>query len=73
MDFDTDWVKLEWDKPEFDGGSAITGYVVERCEKQFQKWEACARSEGIQPICKVSGMYIHTHIHTYIRAMIKIK
>jgi len=32
-DFDTDFVDLEWTRPQGDGGSPITGYIVEKRSK----------------------------------------
>lgn len=32
-DFDSDFVELEWDKPKTDGGSPITGYIIEKKDK----------------------------------------
>lgn len=71
IDFDTDWVKLEWDKPEFDGGSTITGYIIEKRDKQFQKWEVCTRSEGETPICKVSNLIEGSIYEFRVRAVNK--
>ena len=71
IDFDTDWVKLEWDKPEFDGGSTVTGYIIEKRDKQFQKWEVCTRSEGETPVCKVSNLIEGSIYEFRVRAVNK--
>jgi len=55
-DFDSDWAKLKWDKPEFDGGSPITGYIIEKKDDLTGKWEVCARTEGEEPCGKVKGL-----------------
>ncbi|CAD7001755.1 unnamed protein product, partial [Ceratitis capitata] len=41
-DFDKDFVDLEWTRPEGDGGSPITGYVIEKRDKYSSDWEECA-------------------------------
>lgn len=37
-----DSVSLSWSRPEHDGGSRITGYVIEAIEKGQKKWVKCA-------------------------------
>ena len=60
VDFDSEWVDLKWDKPEFDGGSKITGYVIEKQDDMTNKWEVCARTDGEEPAGKVN------HLNTYL-------
>uniref|UniRef100_A0AAG5CSE1 Twitchin n=1 Tax=Anopheles atroparvus TaxID=41427 RepID=A0AAG5CSE1_ANOAO len=38
-DYDKDYVELEWKTPENDGGSPITGYVIEKLGKYSSDWE----------------------------------
>ncbi|XP_037720926.1 twitchin isoform X30 [Drosophila subpulchrella] len=41
-DFDKDFVDLEWSRPESDGGSPISGYIIEKRDKYSPDWEKCA-------------------------------
>lgn len=45
-DYDSDFVKLSWKKPEDDGGSPITGYIIEKKDKYNPDWTQCAEVEG---------------------------
>ncbi|KAK7065507.1 Immunoglobulin like [Halocaridina rubra] len=48
VDFDCDFVDLEWKKPETDGGSPITSYIIEKRDKYNPLWDKCAKVDGDQ-------------------------
>lgn len=37
-----DCVTIAWTRPEYDGGSKVTGYVIDALEKGQTKWVKCA-------------------------------
>lgn len=37
-----DSITIAWTKPEYDGGSRVTGYLIEALEKGQTKWVKCA-------------------------------
>lgn len=37
-----DSVTIVWSRPDFDGGSKITSYLIDALEKGQQKWVKCA-------------------------------
>lgn len=45
-DYDSDFVELQWTRPENDGGSPISGYIIEKKDKYSPDWEKCADVEG---------------------------
>lgn len=40
--------KLKWDKPEDDGGRPITGYIVEKFDKQQGRWVPVGRTNDTE-------------------------
>ncbi|CAG2106083.1 unnamed protein product, partial [Medioppia subpectinata] len=44
--YDKDYVELKWEKPMRDGGAPITGYVIEKKEKDGTKWVKAATIDG---------------------------
>lgn len=51
-DFDKNFVELKWTRPETDGGSPITGYVIEKKDKFSPDWEECAEVSVISLITR---------------------
>uniref|UniRef100_A0A8D2JJB8 Titin n=1 Tax=Varanus komodoensis TaxID=61221 RepID=A0A8D2JJB8_VARKO len=45
---------IKWEKPESDGGSKITGYVVEMQTKGSEKWSTCTQVKTLE--ATISGL-----------------
>jgi len=71
VDFDLDWALLEWDKPEFDGGSPITGYIVEKRDSQSQRWEVCCKTQGDDSFCNVRHLVEESIYELRVKAINK--
>lgn len=59
-------VTLAWAKPEQDGGSRITGYLVEALEKGQEKWVKCGFTKSIH--LTVSGLRENAEYFFRVRA-----
>ncbi|UYV79450.1 unc-22 [Cordylochernes scorpioides] len=55
-DWDKDWVDLKWEKPIKDGGSPITGYLIEKREKGSTAWMRAANVDGNVTTAKVQDL-----------------
>ena len=70
-DYDKDFVQLKWTKPENNGGSPITGYVIEKKDK-FGDWEKCAEIlDGDQTTGKVNDLVEGQQYEFRVRALNK--
>ena len=70
-DYDSDFVQLEWKRPETDGGSPITGYVVEKKDKYSGGWEPCATVEGDTNTARVPDLIEGVQYEFRVRAVNK--
>ncbi|XP_050067771.1 twitchin isoform X12 [Anopheles maculipalpis] len=69
-DYDKDYVELEWKAPENDGGSPITGYVVEKLGKYSSDWEKAVEvPEGDITSVKVPDLIEGTAYQFRVRAI----
>ncbi|XP_015183294.1 PREDICTED: twitchin isoform X5 [Polistes dominula] len=70
-DYDTNFVQLQWSRPDHDGGSPITGYVIEKRDKYSPTWEKCAEVEGDVNTGRVDDLVEGTHYEFRVRAVNK--
>lgn len=59
-------VTVAWAKPEQDGGSRITGYLVEALEKGQEKWVKCGTTKFVY--FTVSGLRENAEYFFRVRA-----
>lgn len=52
----SNFVTLIWNKPEYDGGSNVTGYIVEKSESLSGNWQRCNFSNLMKTAYKVDGL-----------------
>lgn len=70
-DYDVDFVELEWTRPESDGGSPITGYVIEKKDKYSPDWEKCLDIDGDVTRAKVPDLIEGQQYEFRVRAVNK--
>lgn len=56
IDYDNKSVTLKWNKPDTDGGRAITHYTIEIKDKFSADWTEIAKTEDANPEGKVEGL-----------------
>lgn len=71
IDYDRDFVELQWNRPEEDGGSPITGYVIEKRDKYSPIWEKCAEIDGDTNRGRVDDLVEGTPYEFRVRAVNK--
>ena len=54
-----DSATLSWKKPSNDGGSKLTGYVVEK-KKKGEDWTECAQVPANETTAKVPNLKVHS-------------
>ena len=47
---------LHWNRPQFDGGCPITGYIIERREASKKAWQKVCQAESNAIHIEVTGM-----------------
>ena len=62
---------MKWAKPESDGGSPITGYIIEKKDKYNPEWTPCAEIEGDVTTGKVNDLIEGTAYEFRVRAVNK--
>ena len=56
VDFDSSWAECEWECPEFDGGSKITHYIIEKRDKFSNTWTKAGQTSDA--ICLGKAMQL---------------
>lgn len=59
-----DSMVLSWEVPSEDGGSPITGYIIEKHDKEGVRWTRCNRRTVTDLTFKVTGL-LESHIYEF--------
>lgn len=62
-------VSLRWEKPLHDGGSRITGYLLEACKVGTNRWSTCASLKSSVLHCTVDSLTEKEEYMFRVRAM----
>jgi len=57
VDYNGDRVTLSWTAPEYDGGSPILGYVVEKRDRMTDVWSHAAKVDKNTFTAKVTNLF----------------
>ncbi|XP_030829655.1 twitchin isoform X2 [Strongylocentrotus purpuratus] len=71
VDFDRDFVELEWAKPKKDGGAPIEGYVVEKREVGSTRWQEVTTSPVKGTKYKVDNLPVNKELEFRVAAVNK--
>ena len=71
VDYDKDFVELEWAKPKNDGGAPIEGYVIEKREKGSTRWQEAMLSPIKGTKYKVDGLPTNKELEFRVAAVNK--
>ncbi|GIY57120.1 twitchin [Caerostris extrusa] len=70
-DYDRDFVKLKWTAPESDGGSPITGYIIEKKDKLNPDWTTVQEVPADQTAATVKDLIENGVYEFRVRAVNK--
>lgn len=56
QDWSANHVELKWPEPASDGGSPITGYIIEKKDKYSPMWEKAIETSSPNPTATVNGL-----------------
>lgn len=71
VDWDEKRVDLKWNPPKNDGGAPITGYIVEKKDKNSSHWEPVLETKSSKPEATVEGLEKGKQIQFRVRAVNK--
>lgn len=64
-----DSITITWNRPEYDGGSSITNYIIERRDKSSYRWINCNKDKEVTDLrYKVIGLRENTKVEFRIAA-----
>ncbi|XP_014667689.1 PREDICTED: twitchin-like isoform X2 [Priapulus caudatus] len=63
-----DSMVIRWREPEEDGGSPVTGYVIDKALEDKKKWEQVTVVDGATLTCKIPGLVEGTKYHYRVAA-----
>ncbi|ESO84504.1 hypothetical protein LOTGIDRAFT_176120, partial [Lottia gigantea] len=72
IDIDRTEVTLEWKEPKDDGGSPLTGYIIEKREAKKGIWSKVEKISPEKTVYKISNLIEDTEYHFKISAENKI-
>lgn len=56
-----DYITVEWERPESDGGSEITKYTLERKDEKRDRYIACGDTDATTLKCKITKLIEGNH------------
>merc|ERR1712096_280839 len=52
-------IKLSWEKPEYDGGSRVSSYVVEISKFEEEEWNVSGEINALDESCKLDEKFVY--------------